>query len=163
MKTFATREEISRRTCFWLLLVFCLGAILGVLAGWEASACDLDATALVRFGSSSGPAFLSGLIPLTILPLILIFADYTGKFHLFFPAFFCKGFLVCFAAACCTRCACAEGLRSLALHNVLMLPFSFCAASALRSSDAAHSGRLRRKLLAVMILLGGLSLLALNL
>ena len=149
LKRLITREGY-RRSCFFLLLVFCIGSGCGYLLGSSVSACFVGPPQTISSDASFFLASIQRLLSISLFPLFLIFADLTGNRGLFFPAFFCKGFLLCFSSACLFRWTDGELLRRLflrlSIQNLLILLFSFYAASSLLSVDNAHRGKLLRKL-----------------
>ena len=149
LKRLIPREEY-RRSCFFLLLVFCIGSGCGYLLGSAVSVCFVGAPQTISSEASLFLAFIQRLLSISLFPLFLIFADLTGNRGLFFPAFFCKGFLLCFSSVCLSRWTDGELLRRLffrlSIHNLLNLSFSFYAASSLLCVDEAHRGKLLRKL-----------------
>lgn len=148
MKRLITREDY-RRSCFILLLVFCIGSVCGYLLGRSVSAHFVGAPLTISYHPSIFTAF-QWLLSHSFFPLFLIFADLTGNRQLFFPAFFCKGFLLCFLVSFLVRWTDCELLRRLLLclsiHNLVTLPVSFFASASLLSVDESHKGKLLRTL-----------------
>lgn len=163
MKRRISREEY-RRSCLFLLLVFCVGSGCGCLLGCSVSVHFVKSSRFFSFDFSDNRGFLLRTISISLFPLLLIFADLTGKRGLVFPAFFCKGFLLCFSSVCLFRWTDADLLRlffyRFLVQNLLILLFSFCVASSLFSADTVRRGNLMRRHWLLLPFTALLSLLA---